>query len=108
MNQIPKIVVSRTLKSADWNNSVLISENVSEEIRKLKAGGDRDMYVFGSADLSETLVNDNLFDEYRIGVSPVILGSGRHLFSQGVSPRNLTLLSAQQVDTGGTVLRYSI
>jgi dihydrofolate reductase len=107
MNSIPKLVFSKTLKSADWNNSTLISENASAEIKKLKEAGGKDMYVFGSANLSETFINDNLFDEYRIGIAPVILGSGRPLFRQGNATKNLSLVSTQQLVTGGVVLKYS-
>jgi dihydrofolate reductase len=115
MNKIPKLVFSKTLKSVDWNNSTLIKENASAEISKLKAQGDGDMYVFGSADLSETFIKDNLFDEYRIGIAPVILGSGRPLFRQGItspkemaSHKNLKLVSTQQLSNGGVVLKYLI
>lgn len=106
MNKIPKLVFSKTLKTADWNNSTLIKDNASTEIKKFKEQGDRDMYVFGSANLSETFINANLFDEYRIGIAPVILGSGRPLFRQGISSRNLSLVSTQQLSTGGVVLKY--
>jgi len=106
MNSLPKIVFSKTLRSADWNNTTLINENASAEIRKLKENGERDMYVFGSADLSETFVNDNLFDEYRIGIAPVILGSGRPLFRQGIAQTNLSLHSTRQLLTGGVILKY--
>jgi dihydrofolate reductase len=108
MNKIPKLVFSRTLGSADWNNTILIKEDASAEIRKLKEQGSRDMYVFGSANLSETFVNDNLFDEYRIGIAPVILGSGRPLFRQGISHQQLSLVSTQQLSNGGVVLKYMI
>jgi dihydrofolate reductase len=107
MNKIPKLVFSKTLKSVDWNNSTLIKENASAEISKLKAQGGRDMYLFGSANLAETFINDNLFDEYRIGIAPVILGSGRPLFRQGISSKNLSLVSTQQLLTGGVVLKYT-
>jgi dihydrofolate reductase len=106
MNSIPKIVFSKTLKSAEWNNTTLIRENASAEIKKLKEQGGRDMYVFGSANLSETFVNDNLFDEYRIGIAPVILGGGRPLFAKGIASKNLSLASIQQLLTGGVVLKY--
>ena len=106
MNSIPKIVISKSLESADWNNTTLIKENASEEIRKLKEQGGKDMYVFGSANLSETFINDNLYDEYRIGIAPVILGSGRPLFCQGLTSQNLTLISSQQLLNGGVVLKY--
>ena len=65
------------------------------------------MYVFGSAKLSETFINDDLFDEYRIGIAPVILGGGRPLFQQGTTSRNLSLVSTQQLSTGGVVLKYT-
>ena len=106
MNKIPKLVFSKTLKSVEWDNSTLIKENASAEISKLKAQGNGDIYVFGSANLSETFINDNLFDEYRIGIAPVILGSGRPLFRQGISSKNLSLLSTQQLSTGGVVLKF--
>ncbi len=106
MNEIPKLIFSRTLNSVDWNNSTLIKENTSSEISKLKAQGDGDMYVFGSANLSETFINDNLFDEYRIGIAPVILGSGRQLFRKGIAQRPLTLVSSKQLSTGGLIMTF--
>lgn len=107
MNKIPKLVFSRTLQSVDWNNSTLIKENASAEISGLKTQGNGDMYVFGSANLSETFITDNLFDEYRIGIAPVILGSGRPLFRNGIASGKLALVSAQQLSTGGVVLKYT-
>jgi len=107
MNSIPKLVFSKTLKTADWNNSTLIKENASAEIKKIKEKGGKDMYVFGSANLSETFVNDNLIDEYRIGIAPVILGSGRPLFGKGNSSKTLSLVSTQQLANGGVVLKYT-
>jgi len=107
MNKIPKLVFSRTLKSADWNNSTVVNGNASAEISRLKHQGDRNMYVFGSANLSETFINDNLFDEYRIGISPVISGRGRPLFRTGISSRKLALVSSQRLSTGGVILTYT-
>ena len=106
MNKIPKLVCSRTLNSVDWNNSTLVKGNTFAEISKLKEQGGGDMYVFGSANLSETFINDNLFDEYRIGVAPIIAGSGRPLFQKGIAPRSLTLVSSQQLSTGGLILTF--
>ena len=109
MNKMPKLVFSRTLKAIDWNNSTLVKGNVSSEIKKLKEQGNKDMCVFGSANLSETFINDNLFYEYRIGIAPVILGNGRPLFRQEMSFRNLSLISVQQLSTvaGGVVLKFT-
>lgn len=116
MNKVPKLVFSRTLTSADltapdshrdaWNNSTLVKGDASEELSKLKSQGDGDMFVFGSGNLSETFINDNLFDEYRIGVAPIIAGNGRLLFQKGVAKSPLTLVSSQQLATGGVILRF--
>ncbi len=106
MNKIPKLVFSRTLTSADWNNTTLIKTDAAAEISKRKTEGNGDMYVFGSADLSETLINHHLFDEYRIGIAPVLLGSGKPLFKKGMAYENLTLTDTQQLVNGGVVLRY--
>lgn len=106
MNSIPKLVFSTTLKSAGWNNSTLIKENASAEMARLKGLPGKDMYVFGSANLCATFINDHLFDEYRIGIAPVILGSGRPLFRKGIAPENLSFVSAQQLSNGGVILTY--
>jgi dihydrofolate reductase len=107
MNNIPKLVFSRTLKSVDWNNTTLVKGNASAEISKLKTEGTKNMFVFGSANLSETFINDSLFDEYRIGIAPVILGSGRPLFRKGISSKKMALVSTQQLSTGGVILKYT-
>ena len=106
MNNLPKIVCSRTLNSVDWNNSILIKENVANEIATLKAKSDKDLYVFGSANLSETLIRENLFDEYRIGIAPVIMGKGRYLFPKGLPEKELSLISSKPLTTGGVILTY--
>lgn len=106
MNKIPKIVCSRTLKSADWNNSILIQENAVAELTRLKSEGDKDMYVFGSAILCETLIREDLFDEYRIGVAPVLLGHGRRLFPDLLTTKKISLISSQELANGGVVLKY--
>ncbi len=106
MNSLPKLVFSKTLKTVDWNNTTLINGDASSEISRLKAEGDGDMYVFGSANLSKTFVDVGLFDEYRIGIAPVILGRGRPLFEPGTATRTLSLLSSQPLSTGGVVLKF--
>ncbi len=107
MNSLPKVVFSRTLNSADWNNTVLFKENIAEEIGKLKSDSDKDIYVFGSANLSETLITENLFDEYRICIAPVVAGKGRYLFSKGIPEQKLSLTSSRQLKTGGIILTYN-
>jgi dihydrofolate reductase len=106
MNSIPKVVCSRTLKTADWHNTTIVKD-AGAGIKKLKQQGDRNMFVFGSGKLSETLTKEHLFDEYRLLVAPVLLGKGRLLFNQGLPHQKLTLLEARPLKTGGVLLRYS-
>lgn len=82
-------------------------KNETGEIAKRKKQSTKDLYVFGSADLCETLLKDDLFDELRICIAPVILGSGRPLFKKGSLPKTFSLLSTQPLETGGVVLRYA-
>lgn len=106
MNKIPKVVCSSTLKTANWNNTIIMKDAVTE-IPKLKQEGDGNMFVFGSGILSKSLMKANLFDEYRLCVVPVFLGKGRRLFNEGLPYQKLKLLEAQPLQTGGIVLRYA-
>jgi dihydrofolate reductase len=81
MNRLPKVVVSRTLERANWTNTKLIGGNVVAEIQKLKQQGSGNTFVFGSANLSATLLEHALFDEYRLAIAPVLLGRGKPLFT---------------------------
>lgn len=107
MNSIPKLVFSKTLKTADWNNTTLISDKAYEKIQQLKSQDGKNMFVFGSANLSETFIQDNLFDEYRIAIAPVVLGTGRPLFKEGLTSNSLSLVSTQPLTTGGVILTYA-
>jgi dihydrofolate reductase len=106
MNNLPKLVCSRTLTSADWNNATLIKENAAGEIAAIKEKSNKDLYVFGSANLSGTLIGEDLFDEYRIAIAPVIAGRGRYLFPTGLTEKRLSLISSQPLMTGGVILKY--
>lgn len=106
MNSLPKIVCSRTLEAADWNNTTLLTDDVAAELARLKQDGDGNMFVFGSADLSRTLMNEELFDEYRLGVAPVFLGGGTPLFREGLNPQTVRLDEARTLSTGCVILRY--
>ncbi|MFA5835147.1 MAG: dihydrofolate reductase family protein [Bacteroidota bacterium] len=106
MNSIPKIVFSRTLTKADWNNTRLVKDNIAGEIATLKQSK-KDSYIFGSADLSATLMKLGLIDEYRICVVPVVLGGGTPLFKLNSEQLKLQLLSTQVLKNGGVILRYA-
>jgi dihydrofolate reductase len=107
MNAIDKVVFSRTLPSAGWSNARLERGIAAEVVATMKQQGEGDLLVFGSAELSAGLVAAGLFDEYRIAMAPVILGTGQPLFGRGLEPRRLRLLEARSLATGGVVLRYA-
>ncbi len=106
MNEIQKAVCSSTLKTAGWNNTVIFKDAVAE-ISELKRQGNGDIFVFGSGNLSESLMKAGLFDEIRLCIAPVFLGKGSLLFNQGIPRKKLRLLEARPLDTGGIILRYA-
>ncbi len=105
MNSLPKVVVSRTLGRAGWNNTKLVRENVAAEIQALKRSGEGITFVFGSANLSATLMQHDLFDEYRIAIVPVVLGRGKPLFAPDSSRLNMKLLDSRTLSNGCVILR---
>jgi len=107
MNSIPKIVFSTTLQKAEWNNTRLVKGNIEQEIAVLKQSG-KDSYIFGSADLSATLMKLGLIDEYRICVVPIILGGGTPLFKIIPEQVKLKLVESRSLKSGGVILRYEI
>lgn len=104
-NGVRKYVVSTTLKSADWNNSVVISEDVYEEIRKLKQQDGANITVHGSGALANTLIEHGLVDSLRLLVYPVVLGKGQRLFEEGTTA-SLNLVEAKSFSSGVTALIY--
>jgi dihydrofolate reductase len=108
MNALPKYVVSNTLTAPDWNNTSVISGDVIEALRDIKAGSERNLYVFGSADLLATLLPADLVDEYRLGLAPLLLGRGNPLFKPSDLRIDLELLKTQPLKNGGVVLYYGV
>ena len=106
MNAIQKIVCSNTLASADWNNTRLVTGDAADAVARLKEEPGGDLYLFGSAILSDSLTKRGLIDEYKICVAPTILGEGRPLFAKGTS-RPLKLLDSTATSQGGVILRYA-
>lgn len=106
MNGIRKYVVSTTMKSAaSWRNSTLISSNVVEEVRKLKGQPGKNILMDGSSVLIHTLVENDLVDEYSLHVYPLVLGSGKRLFQEGVR-LNLRLINSEVLPTGVVYQQY--
>ena len=106
MNAVPKYVFSRTLERADWNNTTLVKGDTAETVARLKEEPGKDLFVFGSADLSATLIRHGLFDEYRIGLVPVTLGGGTPLFKRDSEPLRLELVQSRPLGERCTLLCY--
>ena len=106
MNNLPKIVFSKTLDKVSWKNSKLIRGEIAEEISKLKQQSGKDMVIYGSGSIVSTLTNLGLIDEYRIFINPVVLGSGKPLF-KGIKDRlNLKLFKTKTFHSGVVLLHY--
>lgn len=105
-NSMPKYVVSRTMKSADWNNSTVLTGDLAEEATRLKQEHDGDIVVHGSAQLVQSLLEGDLIDELRLMVFPVVLGKGKRLFGPSSAKKPLHLAQAEQVGDGIAILIY--
>jgi dihydrofolate reductase len=109
MNCMRKYVVSSTLDDADatWNNTGVIRGDFAKEVAKLKALPGGDLLVYGSATLAHALTEHRLVDEYRLMVYPVLLGSGKRLFSDISDMAKLKLVDVAKVDSGVLMLTYA-
>lgn len=106
MNGHAKVVFSKTLKEAAWENTRLVSENAVEEIRNLKEQPGKDLAILGSADLASSLLNAALIDEYHLTVVPVVLGSGKPLFKDVHDRVKMKLKNVNTLRSGHVQLFY--
>jgi dihydrofolate reductase len=106
LNSLPKYVVSSSLERADWTNSTLINDNVTEALAELKQQPGQDMLIMGSASLVHSLVAADLIDEYRFLLQPIIAGTGKRFFKDGMQSSRLTLVSSKTFDLGVILLCY--
>ncbi len=106
MNKLPKIVFSKTLANAEWNNSKIIRDNIAEEIHEMKKLPGKNMVIFGSGEIVSFLTNQGLVDEYRIILNPVILGKGNPMFKSINEKIKLNLLKSKKLKSGVMILYY--
>lgn len=106
LNERPKYVASKTLDRVEWNNSTLIKGNVVEEITRLKRQPGREILVYGSGNLAQTLIKNDLIDEYRLWFFPVVLGSGKRLFGSGSIPTAFRLVDTKTTRSGIAIHTY--
>jgi dihydrofolate reductase len=107
MNSLPKIVFSRTLEQAEWSNTRPVRGDAADEVARLKEQPGGDMIIFGSSDLAASLAPRGLIDEYRIMVTPILLGEGKPLLKGLSGDVPLTLLRARTFGNGNVLLSYA-
>jgi dihydrofolate reductase len=105
-NNMPKYVVSATLKKADWKNSTILKGDVVKEVSALKQRLKGNIGVHGSARLAQTLLEHDLVDELRLMVYPVVLGSGKRLFGETTDKKSWKLAESRTVGDGIAILIF--
>ena len=100
INEMPKYVVSSTLEDAEWNNSTVLSGEITEEVGRLKREIDGEILVPGSGQLVKTLIENDLVDELRLMVHPVVVGTGKRLFGELSNKKSLRLVGTRTVGDG--------
>jgi dihydrofolate reductase len=105
-NNMPKYVVSSTLSDPDWTNSVVIDGDLAEAVSRIRDEHDGDIAVHGSAQLAQALLEQDLVDELRLMVFPVVLGAGKRLFGETSDKKTLKLVESQLVGDGVVILVY--
>jgi dihydrofolate reductase len=105
-NDMPKYVVSSTLREPEWNNSTVLEGDVAEAVAEVRAKHDGDIVVHGSAQLVQELVARDLVDELRLMVFPVVLGSGKRLFGETSDKKPLRLTESKTVGDGVEILVF--
>jgi len=106
LNRLPKYVVSKSLKNAEWKGTTIIRSDVAKHVAELRGRYAREIQVHGSGDLAQTLIGDDLVDEYHVCLYPVVLGTGKRLFNPGAVPAALTLVDSKRTSTGVVVNSY--
>jgi dihydrofolate reductase len=108
LNPRPKYVVSTTLREPlEWHNSTLISSDVPAAIADLKEQPGKNISVLGSGELVQTLIRHDLVDEFALVIDPLVLGSGKRLFREGLAPLRLELIDATPTGSGVIMATYS-
>lgn len=106
MNSLPKVVFSRTLDKASWNNTKLVKGDLAEEVRKMKNGPGRDMVIFGSGSIISQLAQARLIDEYQLALNPIALGKGKPMFDGLKEKLPLKLTKSRIFGNGNVFLCY--
>jgi dihydrofolate reductase len=108
LNTLPKYVASTTLaEPLEWENSSLLQGDVPQAVRGLKEDEGKDLHVIGSPGFVQTLIEQDLVDEYRLMIDPIVLGGGKRLFRDGGAFMLLRLVESQVTTTGAIITTYA-
>ena len=105
LNEAPKYVASRTLDALGWNNSTLLKGDIADEVARLTEAYD-EIHTSGSGNLVQSLMKNELVDQYNVWVYPVLLGGGKRLFGEGTIPTALRLVESRAFGNGAVLLTY--
>lgn len=108
VQDVKKIVISSTMDKAEWNNTMLIKDNIAEEIKALKEQPGKNLVIFGSPGAAKTLLKLGLIDELLLTICPVVLGSGKSIFDGNDEKIKLKLLSSRTFKSGIIATRYEL
>lgn len=106
MNNAEKIVFSRSLKNADWNNTTIVSSNLIEEVKRMKKQAGTNMTILGSGSIVSQLTDAGLIDQYQIMIDPVAIGQGTAIFSGIQKQLDLKLTGTRTFKSGVVLLTY--
>lgn len=106
LNRVPKHVATRTLESLAWANSTRLEGDTAQAVASLKQQPGGELQVHGSSDLIQTLLANDLVDELRLWIAPLVLGKGKSLFGTGAMPVALRLVETQTISTGAILHVY--
>jgi dihydrofolate reductase len=109
MNRLPKYVASTTLREPlEWQNSRLLHGDVAQAVRRLKREDGGDLRVIGSAQLANTLIRNDLIDEFNLMIDPIVIGSGKRLFRDDGRLTKLRLVDSKATSTGAIIATYAV
>ena len=106
MNAMPKVVFSRTMEKASWNNTRLFKGDLADEVRRLKQDSGPDLVILGSGSIVAQLTSAGLIDQLQVVISPIVLGKGRTMFEGVADRRRLKLIKTRAFENGNVVLWY--
>ena len=107
MNEMPKFVVSRTVRDPAWNNTSVLDGDLAAEVNALKERLRGDILVAGSGTLVQSLLELDLVDELRLMVFPIVLGKGKRLFGETSEKKQFALIDSKAIDGGVFILTYA-